>query len=118
MRFWALLCSIGICAAAGMFTNVPAQAKTVNLGLLSRNTIDIACRRANGSPYGISEDGQNYGCRTGRAVVLCLPDSTCTATVSELRPMTGNSLNLLLGTEPTGSARKIVPIDRRVLPTP
>jgi hypothetical protein len=87
-----------------------AAAKVVNMGTLSRTAVQQACLRSGGSEFGMRSEDSEYGCRTDRGTVLCAPDSSCSGFVGDLIPMTGNSVEAVLGISKRGGATRIGPV--------
>lgn len=94
-----------------------AQAKIINMGLISRSDVKSACNRAGGLSFGIDNLNSNYGCAGRIADVTCTIDHVCRAIVSDTRPMTGNSLDYVLThNKPVPAATMLQPLDLRVGP--
>jgi hypothetical protein len=108
-----------VCLAAAMIIAgiSHAQAKVINMGIISRSDVQGACHRAGGRSFGIENLNGNYGCVGSIAVVNCTVDRVCQANVSDTRPMTGNSLDYVLTYGRVTPAATIVqPLDLRVGP--
>lgn len=108
-----------VCLAVGMIVAgiSHAQAKVIDMGIISRDDVKGACDRAGGQSFGITDFNSSYGCAGRFADISCTVDHACHAVVNDTRPMTGNSLEYVLtyGTS-RPAATMIVPLDRRVVP--
>jgi hypothetical protein len=107
---WLVVVLSGVMLASTM----PAFAKIIPMRPASRGAVDSACARAGGSAYGIHDDTGSYGCASRRGQVECTPDGGCSGYVSDLAPMTGNSLDAILGVRLNGRAIKIGPTEKRI----
>jgi hypothetical protein len=108
-----------LCLAAGMILVgvSQAQAKIIDMGIISRSDVKSACERAGAQPFGIANLNGNYGCVGRFADVSCTVDHVCRAVVNDTRPMTGNSLDYVLTYgRSTPAATMIQPLDLRVGP--
>lgn len=106
-----------VCLAMGMIVAgvSHAEAKTINMGVLSRNEVKSACERAGARHYGIENLDGGYGCISDVADVICTVDNLCHASIGDTRPMTGNSLDYVLTYgKAIPPATKVLPLDRRV----
>ena len=94
-----------------------AQAKVVDMGIISRSDVKSACDRAGGRAFGIGNLNGNYGCVGAVAEVACTVDHACRAIVGDTRPMTGNSLDYVLTYgRASPAATMIQPLNLRVVP--
>jgi len=94
-----------------------AEAKSLNMGSISRSDISSACNRAGGSAFGIGNLERAYGCSTEVGEVYCTPEGLCVAQVSDTRPLTGNSLDFVLTHGRNASAAAMIrPLDPRITP--
>ena len=112
MRY-RLLCLALLVGALSM-AHQPADAKTVNMGVLSRSAVKSACDRAGGHSFGIYDENSAYGCENDRAIVNCTPDSLCAGFINDMVPVTGNSLRVILGGQPSGAAKMVQPVNAQV----
>jgi len=88
---------IALVTAAVLFAGVThAEAKVVNMGILSRAEVKSACERAGGRLYGVERLNDGYGCSSDVADVACTPDGLCRASIGDTQPLTGNSLDYVL----------------------
>jgi hypothetical protein len=104
------LCGCG----AFLLFHSEASAKTVNMGSLSRDTVSFACRRAGGVPYGTQNGSDQYGCSAAYAVVACSDDAGCVATVNDLTPVPGNSIDTVLSIGQPAPPPAVQPLNARV----
>jgi hypothetical protein len=107
-----------VCAAGALLLVLaqPASAKTISMGTLSRNSVESACEQAGGTGFGFDDDTAEYGCYAATASVICNKDSDCHAAVSELVPMTSNSLSRVLGLVGGSGARMVGPVNAAINP--
>jgi hypothetical protein len=107
-----------ILAAAGFSFSLlfaqGAMAKVISMGTLSRAVVQQACRSAGGSVFGMKNDDAVYGCRSTRGSVVCAPDSACAGYVGDLIPVTGSSVEEILGIPKRGGATRVAPVDSRI----
>ena len=106
-----------VCLAMGMIVAgvSHAEAKTINMGVLSRNEVKSACERAGARHYGIENLDGGYGCISDVADVICTVDNLCHASIGDTRPMTGNSLDYVLTYgKAIPPAKTIMPQDHRI----
>ena len=104
---------LGFLAAAVLADADPAEAKTLELKDLSRNTVASACARAGGTAYDIRNEASPYGCISARGSVTCDVNANCWGYVSDLRPMPSNSIDAILDSVKRGPSR-IRPADLRI----
>jgi hypothetical protein len=118
MNRWALKRStLGLAAGIIVASLSPAEAKTINMGSISRSDVSSACNRARGSDFGIGDLQRAYGCATKVGQVYCSSDGECVAQVPYTTPMTGNSLDFVLTHgRNTPAAAMIQPLDPRIVP--
>jgi hypothetical protein len=118
MNRWALRRStLGLAAVMIVATLSPAEAKTINMGSISRSAVSSACNRARGADFGIGDLDRAYGCTTKVGQVYCSPDGDCVGQVPFTTPMTGNSLDFVLNhARSTPAAAMIQPLDPRIVP--
>jgi hypothetical protein len=114
MRFRLLSLALAIGGVVSIHQS--AEAKTVSMGVLSRSAVKTACDHAGGHAFGIYDENAVYGCANDRAVVNCTPDSFCVGLVSDMVPVTGNSLRVILGGERSGAAKMVQPVNASVSP--
>jgi hypothetical protein len=108
---------IAVCAGGALFLqHSDAQAKTVNMGNLSRDTVSFACGRAGGQAFGTQSGDDQYGCAAAYAYVICTEADGCVATVNDLTPVAGNSIDSILSIGTTSQTRAIQPLNARVQP--
>lgn len=110
---------LGLGLAAGMMVaGLPqAEAKTINMGSISRSDISSACSRARGAAFGIGNLDRSYGCATKVGEVYCDADGNCVAQASDTLPLTGNSLDFVLTRGRNNAAASMVqPLDPRITP--
>jgi hypothetical protein len=94
-----------------------AQAKVIDMGIISRSDVKGACDRAGGQSFGITNFNGSYGCAGRFADVSCTVDHLCHAVVNDTRPMTGNSLDYVLTYDRSQPAAIMIqPQDRRIVP--
>ena len=111
------LVRLGFLGCAVWLTTGVAAAKMIDMGAQSRSSVKAACDRAGGHPFGIFDTSGVFGCRHTRATIVCGPDLSCAAAVSDLLPMTGNSLDTILGLARSHPAAVAVqPVNARVYP--
>ena len=94
---------------------VPAQAKAVNLGTISRAELKTSCEKAGGESYGIDDPNVEFGCKAHEhGIISCAPAGACQLFVGDLVPVTGNSLPTILGLGPS-QALVVMPANSRLL---
>ena len=98
-----------------------SEAKTVQMGAISRAAMQSACLRAAGTAFGIQDLSAAYGCYSGIAAASCNGDRdgaepTCIAVVDDMRPVTGNSPSYILGIARSIPSQRIQPVNARVTP--
>jgi hypothetical protein len=86
------------------------------MGNLSRDTVSFACGRAGGQAFGTENDDPQYGCSAAFAYVICSETDGCVATVNDLTPVAGNSIDSILSIGTSNQIRAIQPIDARIQP--
>ena len=85
------------------------------MGTLTRSSVQDACARAHGEPFGMEDKTAEFGCRRAGVVVVCTPDLDCAAQASDTVPVTGNSLDEVLGIKGAHQgAVTIGPVDARI----
>jgi hypothetical protein len=105
---------VGLLLAA----QVPAEAKVVSLGTISRVDLQAACNRAGGESYGIDDPASGFGCRVPeRGVISCTSAGSCRLAVGDLVPVTGTSLATVLGYGPS-QALAVLPTYNRITEAP
>ncbi|HEY4089533.1 MAG TPA: hypothetical protein VGM43_26585 [Bryobacteraceae bacterium] len=106
---------IALCVGGALlFEQSEAQAKTVNMGSLSRDTVSFACRRAGGQAFGTENSADQYGCSASFAIVICSETNGCVATVNDLTPVVGNSIDSILSIGSINQGLAVQPINARV----
>lgn len=94
-----------------------AEAKTINMGHISRSDVSSACGRAGGSTFGIGNLEKAYGCSTVVSEVYCTAEGICGANVRDTLPLTGNSLDFVLTHgQNKPAAAMIQPVNSRIVP--
>jgi hypothetical protein len=97
-----------VCAA------LPAQAKMVGLGTVSRVELKISCDKVGGEPYGIDDPNSEFGCKAHKhGIISCTPVGACQLIVGDLVPVTGNSLTTIFGLGPA-QALAVLPANSRL----
>jgi hypothetical protein len=95
---------------------IPAEAKTVSLGTISRVELKIACDKVQGLSFGTDDPQAPFGCKAYRlGNINCSPDGVCLLNVGDLVPVLGNSLPTVLGLGPQ-QAEAVLPANSRVAP--
>jgi hypothetical protein len=113
MNRWIFGLAAGLIAASLS----PAEAKSLNMGSISRSDISSACNRAGGTAFGIGNLSRAYGCSTPVGEVYCTAEGICGAVVSDTLPLTGNSLDFVLTRGQNKPASVMVrPVDSRIVP--
>jgi hypothetical protein len=108
---------IGLSAATFVAGLSQAEAKTVNMGPISRGDVSSACSRASGIGFGITNLERSYGCATKVGQVYCTAEGECVGQVADTVPMTGNSLDFVLTHgQNTPAAAMVMPLDTRIVP--
>jgi hypothetical protein len=106
---------IALCAGSALFFQQSgAQAKTVNMGSLSRDTVSFACGRAGGQPFGTENSADQYGCSASFAIVTCTETGGCIATVNDLTPVVGNSIDSILSIGSINQGPAVHPLNARM----
>ncbi|MDQ7250238.1 hypothetical protein [Dongia sedimenti] len=116
---WLLGALVALTLATAMLVpTAPATAKEISMPPLSRSTVENACNRAGGRDYGVRDEGQEYGCISRNGSVNCTTDGQCVGYVSDLLPVTANSIDAVLGLGVNAGPIKLGPKDSRVVPQP
>jgi hypothetical protein len=98
---------------------VPAEAKMVKLGPVSRVELKIACDKVAGDSYGNNDPKSEFGCKADQlGIISCSPDGACTLIVGDLVPVLGNSLPTILGLGPQQAEVVLPQYNRVVMPPP
>jgi hypothetical protein len=108
---------LGLAAGMMVFSLAQAEAKTVDMGSISRSDVSNACKRAGGASFGIGTLEKSYGCSTAAGSVYCTAEGDCVARVLDTVPMIGNSLDYVLTRGQNGPAASMIqPKDHSIHP--